>query len=1850
MAAPIRLGITIHADGSAQVSGELNRVRGGLNETDRATQSASRSFAQMARETLSLKAVIAGFAASLSALALFQTTKELIRTADNMTLLDGRIKIATSSQADYIGSSKELVAISLRTGTSFEANATIFSRINKAMEQMGGTTAHTTALTETLAQSLRISGTSAGEAASVIRQMSQALASGVLRGDEFNSLMENSPRLAQAMADGMHVNIGSLRAMAEAGELTSKRVITAIQSQADVINEEFKRIPLTVGSALENINTAFSQYILAANSSSGATFELAHTINTLAENLPLIINSMITLGKVAAIIFVGSAISGIAGYFQAMASARAEAAALASTIAAASAANLAQAEALVIGSQAAVAHASATAADLQATQAIIVAVRAQSLAQFSATNQQILRTRAEITALSATIQTTATIYLRAQAEAALAVAEARRAALQADLAMLGTQYSAVSVKVTEALAAQTAANMALAEAETALTAAQTGLTASTVSFGASLKVLLTPLNLINVALAAFVGWEIGKWLYEFPTIAGMAAISMGFFAKVVESFNFHLAVNEARLTGNSEAIAGLRAEHDKAVSAIDSNVQGTVLFIESQGQAVTMSTDLKQALAALKTPQEVYAQKVLETNEALKSNLITQEQATSLLAKYKETLDQANASMKESPFTKELDKQIDRLNKATLSAKEYDRATFKKAGFSGNELDSLMAKSGSADAAEAQIAATKKLASERKTAADAEERAVKSAKQASVDYLKALQNESNQIGMTAREKADYAAFTIAERMTEHNWNEILVQGFLDKAFAENLALEAAQKAAAVKEQEKTEMDGLIDKYNQLTLSAREYYSLTLLKKGIAPDKQAPLLQQFDKTTQAEAQQKSIDDARSALESYNAQLSKARENLSGLGATSADVFNSSLGGINALSGAFNAMVDAIAKNTTALAELHKRQLQNADFEKKALTDEAKRKNPAQFLKDQKTVADNKIAYINEEAKLGNERLMAELGGIRQIATATGQMFAENTTARKAFNLVALAASVAERAADLAGLGVKAASAVLTQGQGDPYTAFARIAAMAAIVASVIAAAGGGAFQFGGSVGKRPEVSTDTGTVLGDSAAKSESIDKTYQLLKDIHAEEYAELRGINNGISNLQSGIASTATNLFRAGGLKTALVAPDYNAANAFTKSLDFLKKGTQAIFGKQLGGIISDSFSILSGKIVTDFLLGGILGKVKQKVVGGGITTDPALLGGTIQGQQYTTIETTKKSWFSKKVSYSEMLSPLEASVSASLSKVFANIAETTTALGDTLFKQTGLNFRSAIKNYVVPSLKIELYGLTGDEAAKKLSGVLSATTDQMATDIFGAVLGRFQQLGEGMLQTVIRITAEIAVVSSAIELSGLKLTAKNVIKASDAIVQNAGSIQELQKQVGGYLDKFYSDAERQALGLKKLNGQLLALGLVLPVSREGYRKLIESLDLNNKQDLARYSLLLKLNDAADAYYSGFEQQQSAYADAVTSASDALAAAYKAEADSLSATITKLDEFSRSVKAFRDTLVLGDLSVATPAQKYAEASAQFDATVAAIANGPGATDSTKQIYEQALADMQQKSQSFLTASRTLNASGDAYTADFTKVLAAIGSSASAADSQKTESEKQLVALKQSVTGLIDFSDAVTSVTAALAQLASATAAQASFVSAQATADTLAKNAVYNSKMDAWSKNYAGYNSNVKWNQLTSVNAVYGQFSEQLSVEDWAKRGAIVKAMLKDLNAQAAGEKPLHDLQFYITKANKIDGSHRDGLDFVPFDGYRAELHRGERVQTAQQARADDKLSAELLAELRALRAEVEKLRAENISRTEATIKSNFEATDRAADKVVAGHKDAAKESAWFDRSKADIT
>jgi hypothetical protein len=784
----------------------------------------------------------------------------------------------------------------------------------------------------------------------------------------------------------------------------------------------------------------------------------------------------------------------------------------------------------------------------------------------------------------------------------------------------------------------------------------------------------------------------------------------------------------------------------------------------------------------------------------------------------------------------------DQHQKLALSERDYELAKLNALGMSDAAKAQAMAIWDSNNALEAKQKTDKEAESSAKSLQTAYENAANSLGQSMASIGGHTKSEAMEYEVTAGS---------LKNLTEAKKLYLLQQAAeFDNKTLEKNAHEAAKSA----------LDALIDKYNQLTMSARAYYETTLKTKDGMPLSDAdaaPILAQYDKNAGVEGNQKSIDAARSSLESYNQTLADTIAKSSDLGATNAAIFDGALGGINVLNGAFDNMVKSLAANAKALDDLHKKQVENADFERKATTDEARRKNNGQYLVDLKTIADNKKRFALEEQYLNYETLKDSLAGIRQTSSAMGQMFAENSAARKAFNIVALAASVSERLADIAQLQVKAALAMLTQGQGDSYTAFARIAAMGAIVASILGAAQAGTFNFGGSGGPAsPPTSPDTGTVLGDPTAKSESIDKTYQLLKDIHADEYAELRGINSGIASLSTGITDVITRLFQAGGLSTV------NAgANGFKPNYGAIGSSTYAALNFANFGMGLDP--------VSKFLFNGIFGgKQTSTVTAQGISTNATSLndvvsGGNLIGQQFANIETkTDGGWFgSDKYSYRTQYSALDSDTQKALNGVFKSMGQTMLGLADNL----GMGLSDRVKNYIIPGLTVDLKGLDGEAAAKKLNGVLSTALDTMSTSVFGDRLGQYQQLGEGMLETAVRVVAEIAVVEDALAKSGLSITG-DAIAISDGLAQAAGGLKEFQKQFDSYYQKFYTDAERNVFTQKQLAGQLSDVNLLLPATRDGYRHLVEALNINNAADQERYSLLIKLSGAADTYYSQVE------------------------------------------------------------------------------------------------------------------------------------------------------------------------------------------------------------------------------------------------------------------------------------------------------------------------------------------------------------------------------------------------
>lgn len=224
--------------------------------------------------------------------------KDVAATADAYNNLGARIKLVTGDGAAFTAAFDGISAVAQRTSSSLESTGNLFAKLAEAGKAMGIGQAQALELTETVNQAVQLSGASAQASDAAITQLIQGLQSGVLRGDEFNSVMEQSPRLAKALTEGLGTTTGELRKMAEAGQLTSATVIKALQNQSDAVQSEFGKLPATVGRAMTNLSTAFTAYVGEADKAGGYTAKLAGAIDTLAGNLGTVATVMIHTGQV----------------------------------------------------------------------------------------------------------------------------------------------------------------------------------------------------------------------------------------------------------------------------------------------------------------------------------------------------------------------------------------------------------------------------------------------------------------------------------------------------------------------------------------------------------------------------------------------------------------------------------------------------------------------------------------------------------------------------------------------------------------------------------------------------------------------------------------------------------------------------------------------------------------------------------------------------------------------------------------------------------------------------------------------------------------------------------------------------------------------------------------------------------------------------------------------------------------------------------------------------------------------------------------------------------------------------------------------------------------------------------------------------------------------------------------------------------------------------------------------------------------------------------------------------------------------------------------------------------------
>lgn len=335
-----------------------------------AARSTRQSIAELNDQLATVKASAAGLAGAFAGAF---ATGELIRYADTWNQLSGRLRLASTDAGDFATSQRTLMDISQRTGTSFEANANLYSRIASALRDAGYASADVARVTETVATSLKLSGASTEEASSVITQLSQALGSGVLRGEEFNAIMENGGRLAKLLANGLGTTIGGLRNMANNGELTTDKIVPLLTNVGQ-LRKEFETLPASISGSSQKVENAFMAWVGGANNAVGASSALSGMLDGLAENMDTVASTAGVLVGIGLARLFGNMVGSVTG---------ATAAVIQNT-----AAEVALAQAQVRGAQVSVAAARQAVYRAEQARAAAASVEAQLIAERNLTAAQ----------------------------------------------------------------------------------------------------------------------------------------------------------------------------------------------------------------------------------------------------------------------------------------------------------------------------------------------------------------------------------------------------------------------------------------------------------------------------------------------------------------------------------------------------------------------------------------------------------------------------------------------------------------------------------------------------------------------------------------------------------------------------------------------------------------------------------------------------------------------------------------------------------------------------------------------------------------------------------------------------------------------------------------------------------------------------------------------------------------------------------------------------------------------------------------------------------------------------------------------------------------------------------------------------------------------------------------------------------------------------------------------------------------------------------------------------------------------------------------------------------------------
>lgn len=356
------------------------------------------------------------------------TVSAAISKMDTYTGLQNRLKLVTNNQVELNKATEDTFRIAQKTYSAWDSVLQVYQRFSDNAKTLNLTMDDTARLTETVSKAVAISGASASAADAALVQFGQALASGTLRGEELNSVMEQTPALAKAIAQGMGITVGELRSVAAEGKITSQEIVKALKNVQDEVDALFAKTDITISQSLTLLNNEITKFVGESGKGSGAAEVLSGSIKTLAGNLDVLTSAMMVGGAY----WLGTYIPAIYASGVAVAAKTKELAVQTVTQYAAIQAERAAAAQQVISTQAAVANTQATLAAIAAEKALEVQRLKSQITEKGRTAT--LTRMAELKKIEAQVTRELAV-----AEEALAVAQSRSAAAGAATVGIGSR-------------------------------------------------------------------------------------------------------------------------------------------------------------------------------------------------------------------------------------------------------------------------------------------------------------------------------------------------------------------------------------------------------------------------------------------------------------------------------------------------------------------------------------------------------------------------------------------------------------------------------------------------------------------------------------------------------------------------------------------------------------------------------------------------------------------------------------------------------------------------------------------------------------------------------------------------------------------------------------------------------------------------------------------------------------------------------------------------------------------------------------------------------------------------------------------------------------------------------------------------------------------------------------------------------------------------------------------------------------------------------------------------------------------------------------------------------------------